>query len=317
MHNHNHAHDHSHGHTNNKKVLLFSFLIITIYMVVEAIGGYVTNSLALLSDAGHMLSDSVALGIALLAMIFGQKAANRGKTYGYRRFEMLAALLNGITLIGISGYIFYEAISRLSHPPEVATTGMLIISSIGLLVNLLVAWLMMRGGDTEHNLNMRGAYLHVISDMLGSVGAIVAALLMIFFGWGWADIAASVIVAALVLRSGYQVTRSSIHVLMEGAPASVELDALLEQIRNVPGVRGIHDVHAWTITSSQHAFTAHIEVDGALTLDETSVIREEIEHRLAHEDIQHVVLQFESLSHNHDRSLLCTIRGGAVHAHSH
>ncbi|GBF76163.1 cation transporter [Paenibacillus sp. 598K] len=317
MHNHNHAHDHSHGHTNNKKVLLFSFLIITIYMIVEAVGGYVTNSLALLSDAGHMLSDSVALGIALLAMIFGQKAANRGKTYGYRRFEMLAALLNGITLIGISGYIFYEAISRLSHPPEVATTGMLIISSIGLFVNLLVAWMMMRGGDTEHNLNMRGAYLHVISDMLGSVGAIVAALLMIFFGWGWADIAASVIVAALVLRSGYQVTRSSIHVLMEGAPAGVELDALLQQIRSVPGVRGIHDVHIWTITSSQHAFTAHIEVDGGLTLDETSAMREEIEHRLAHEDIQHVVLQFESSSHTHDRSLLCTIRGGAVHAHSH
>ena len=169
-HHHNHDHGHQHAHPNNKKVLLFSFIIITLYMIVEAVGGFVTNSLALISDAGHMLSDAVALGIALLAFTFGEKAVNTGKTYGYRRFEILAATLNGVTLIAISLYIFYEAIGRFIHPPEVATVGMLIISIVGLLVNILVAWIMMRGSDTENNLNMRGAYLHVISDMLGSIG---------------------------------------------------------------------------------------------------------------------------------------------------
>ena len=305
---HNHADNHNHGHTNNKKILLLSFFIITFYMVVEAIGGLLTNSLALLSDAGHMLSDSIALGIALLAFTFGQKAAHQSKTYGYRRFEILAALLNGLTLMGISLYIFYEAIVRLSHPPEVATMGMLIISSIGLLVNILVAWMMIRGADTEHNLNMRGAYLHVISDMLGSVGAIAAALLMLFFGWGWADIAASVIVAVLVLRSGYKVTRSSLHVLMEGTPASMELNDIVRSIQEVEGVKGIHDVHVWTITSSLHALTAHIEVDASLTIAHTEAIRQEIEHRLAHQDIQHVTLQIESDGHGHEQSVLCTVK---------
>ena len=179
-------HDHNHAHGINKKTLLISFLIITSYMLVEAVGGYVTNSLALLSDAGHMLSDAVSLGIALLAFTFGEKAANHSKTYGYKRFEVLAAVFNGVTLILIALFIFFEAIERFANPPEVATTGMLVISSIGLAVNILVAWIMMRGGDTEENLNMRGAYLHVISDMLGSVGAVIAALLIMFFGWGWA-----------------------------------------------------------------------------------------------------------------------------------
>ncbi len=186
---------------------------------MEAFGGFITNSLALLSDAGHMLSDSIALGVALLAFTFSEKKVNTGKTYGYRRFEILAAALNGITLIVVSLYIFFEAINRFISPPEVATLGMLIISVIGLLVNILVAWVMMRKSDTENNLNMRGAYLHVISDMLGSIGAIAAALLMMFFNWSWADPLASVIVAALVLRSGYYVTKSALNVLMEGTPA--------------------------------------------------------------------------------------------------
>lgn len=177
-HNHDHSHDHTHG--ANKKVLIVSFIIITSYMIVEAIGGYLTNSLALLSDAGHMLSDSISLAIALLAFIVGEKAASYSKTYGYKRFEILAAVLNGVTLILIALFIFYEAIERFTNSPEVATTGMLIISIIGLLINILVAWIMMRGSDTKDNLNMRGAYLHVLSDMLGSVGAIVAALLIMF-----------------------------------------------------------------------------------------------------------------------------------------
>ncbi|MGI2294109.1 cation diffusion facilitator family transporter [Paenibacillus sp. GXUN7292] len=316
-HGHNHDHGHNHAHTNNKKILLISFIIITFYMIIEAVGGFITNSLALLSDAGHMLSDSIALGIAMMAFTFGEKAVNMGKTYGYRRFEILAATLNGITLIGISVYIFYEAIDRFSNPPEVATTGMLVISSIGLLVNVLVAWIMMRGSDTEHNLNMRGAYLHVISDMLGSVGAIAAALLMMFFGWGWADPLASVIVAALVLRSGYYVTKSSLHVLMEGAPKSINLNEIVNMMQQVEGVNGVHDVHIWSITSSLNALTAHIVVEGNKTVHEAEAILRKIEHLLEHEGIQHVTLQMESEEHIHENSILCSIKASSAAAHAH
>ncbi len=233
---HDHGHDHTHG--ANKKVLLISFIIITLYMIVEAIGGFLTNSLALLADAGHMLSDAISLGIALLAFTLGEKAANYSKTFGYKRFEILAAVLNGLTLIIIAVFIFYEAINRFQNPPEVASSGMLIIATIGLLVNILVAWIMMRGGDVEENLNMRGAYLHVISDMLGSIGAIIAALLIIFFDWGWADPLASVIVAVLVLRSGYFVTKAGLHVLMEGTPQNVDLDEVIKTIQATKGIRG-------------------------------------------------------------------------------
>lgn len=317
---HDHQHDHGHHHHGanaNKKVLLFSFIIITGYMIVEAIGGFMTNSLALISDAGHMLSDAIALGVALLAFTFGAKAVNMGKTFGYRRFEILAAALNGITLIAISLYIFYEAIERFLHPPEVATLGMLIISVIGLLVNILVAWIMMRGSDTDHNLNMRGAYLHVISDMLGSIGAIAAALLMMFFGWGWADPLASVIVAALVLRSGFYVTKSALNVLMEGTPANVDVGDLVETIKQVDGVKGVHDVHVWSITSNLNALTAHVVVDGTLSIYEAEVLVQKIEHMLEHKEIKHVTLQVESEKHLHDTSVLCTVKADAPDAHAH
>jgi cobalt-zinc-cadmium efflux system protein len=315
---HHHDHGHDHGQTNNnKKILLISFIIITAYMVIEAVGGFMTNSLALLSDAGHMLSDSLALAIALLAFKFGEKAVSTGKTYGYRRFEILAATLNGLTLIGVSLYIFYEAIERFANPPEVATVGMLIISTIGLLINILVAWIMMRGGDTEHNLNMRGAFLHVISDMLGSVGAIAAALLMMFFGWGWADPLASVIVAVLVLRSGYIVSKSSLHVLMEGTPRNMKVEDIAQAIREVDGVKGVHDLHIWSITSNMHALTAHIVVDGNKTVYETEALLHKVEHMLEHKDIRHVTLQVESENHTHKDDLLCTIKASLPDAHAH
>lgn len=313
-HNHDHGHDHIHG--ANKKVLLLSFIIITSYMVIEAIGGFLTNSLALLSDAGHMLSDSISLAIALLAFIFGEKAASFSKTYGYKRFEILAAVLNGVTLILIALFIFYEAIERFANPPEVATTGMLIISVIGLLINIVVAWIMMRGGDTEDNLNMRGAFLHVLSDMLGSVGAIIAALVIMFFGWGWADPLASVIVALLVLRSGYFVTKSAIHVLMEGTPSNVDVQEIIQIMEQTEGVQSIHDLHIWTITSGTNALSCHAVVDDQLTIGESEHILREIEHNLEHKGIKHITIQLETAANRHDESILCNLKSESVH-HDH
>ncbi|KKB33579.1 cation diffusion facilitator family transporter [Bacillus thermotolerans] len=313
------AHDHSHSHTHgaNKKVLLISFIIITSYMVIEAIGGFLTNSLALLSDAGHMLSDSISLAIALVAFKLAEKAASHSKTFGYKRFEILAAVINGVTLILIALYIFYEAIERFANPPEVATTGMLVISSVGLAVNIVVAWVMMRGGDTEENLNMRGAFLHVLSDMLGSVGAIVAALLIMFFGWGWADPLASVIVAILVLRSGYYVTKAATHVLMEGTPQNVDVDDVIHTLKNTKGIQDIHDLHVWSITSGLNALSCHAIVDDELTIAESEGILREIEHDLEHKGITHVTIQMETMAHKHDDSILCNAKNEPSHGHHH
>ncbi|MFD2114318.1 cation diffusion facilitator family transporter [Paenibacillus yanchengensis] len=297
------GHDHTHG--ANKKTLLISFLVITAFMVVEVIGGVITNSLALIADAGHMLSDSISLFIALIAFTLGEKAANYAKTYGYKRVEILAAIFNGVTLLGISIYIFYEAYHRLSAPPDVASKGMLIVASIGLLVNILVAFIMLRGGDTKENLNMRAAFLHVLGDLLGSVGAVVAALLIIFFDFGWADPVASILVSLLILLSGWRVTKDAVHVLMEGTPANVDVPEIIQMIEHVDGVISIHDLHVWSITSGQNALSCHIVVDGSLTVEKSQQLLRKIEHELEHKVINHVTIQLETDTHPHEDSLMC------------
>ena len=310
------SHEHNHTHGANKKTLMISFIIITGYMIIEAIGGILTNSLALLADAGHMLSDSISLGVGLLAFILGEKAADYSKTYGYKRFEILAAVFNGVTLVLIAIYIFYEAYQRFTDPPEVASTGMLIIATIGLLVNILVAWILMRGGDTKENLNIRAAFLHVIGDLLGSVGAIIAALMILFFNWGWADPLASVIVAVLVLISGWRVTKDAVHVLMEGTPKNVEIDAVIKTIESIPGVNNMHDLHVWSITSGQNALSCHVVVDGTISIQESQEILRTIEDELEDENIGHATIQMMSENYPHKDSLRCR-DDDLTHSHEH
>ena len=284
---------------------MIAFLITTVYMVIEAVGGFLTNSLALIADAGHMLSDSVSLGIGFLAFTIGEKAADQLKTYGYKRFEILAAVFNGVTLVLIAVYIFYEAYQRFDNPPEVASTGMLMIAVFGLLINVFVAWIMMRGGDTKENLNLRAAFLHVLGDLLGSVGAITAALLIIFFGWNWADPLASVIVAVLVLISGWRVTKESIHVLMEGTPKNVDIDEVTAAIETIPGVRNIHDLHVWSITSGKNALSGHVVINEDISFKESQDILRRIEETLADQKIGHVTVQLENEDHPHENSIMC------------
>jgi cobalt-zinc-cadmium efflux system protein len=293
-HSHGHGHGHSHSHTNNKKALFWAFLLIATFMVVEVIGGVITNSLALLSDAGHMLSDAAALGLSLFAMKLGEKNATQSKTYGFKRFEIIAAALNGLTLIVISIYIFVEAYQRFTDPPEVQSLGMLTISVIGLLVNIIAAWILM-SGDKDENLNVRSAFLHVIGDMLGSVGAITAALLIYFFGWGLADPIASVAVAILIIISGWRVTKDSFHVLMEGAPEQVKLDEVKDEILKIPEVKDVHDVHVWSITSGVFMLSGHIAVEGEGSHDR--VLHKA--QRLLHDKfgIDHSTLQVEGEEH--------------------
>ncbi|WP_070119537.1 cation diffusion facilitator family transporter [Bacillus marinisedimentorum] len=286
-HSHNHAHDHSHN--ANKKALLFSFVIITGFMIVEVIGGILTNSLALLSDAGHMLSDAAALGLSLVAFKIGERGASAAKTYGYKRFEILAAFLNGMTLLIISIYIFWEAFHRFTEPPEVSS-GMLIIGAIGLAVNLLVAWVLMKG-DTSENLNMRSAFLHVLGDLLGSVGAVAAGLLILFFNWNIADPIASVLVAGLILVSGWRVTRDSFHVLMEGNPPHVDYKEVRQKLLNITGVSEVHDLHIWSITSDFHPFTGHLIVER--DADRDRILKEAEELLAADYHINHTTIQVE------------------------
>ncbi|MCP1661270.1 cation diffusion facilitator family transporter [Neisseria perflava] len=316
-HHHDHSHDHAHTHTANKKVLGVSFAVIALFMLVEAVGGWLTHSLALLSDAGHMFSDAFSLGVALLAFKFGERDTTLSKTFGYKRFEILTAAFNGLTLMVIAALIFYEAVKRLIEPPEIATVGMLVISVIGLLVNIAVAVYMLRNSDTQDNVNMRGAYLHVISDLFGSIGAIVAALLMMAYGWQWADPVASVLVAALVGRSGWHLLKQTLHILMEGAPENIHTDEVLAVIQKAKGVESVHDLHVWTITSNVNVLSCHIVVDGALTVAQAEQLVYQIEHDLSHLNIAHCTIQVESRRHPHENSVLCPIGKESEHEHSH
>ena len=255
-----HHHGHSHSHASaNKKALFWAFILITAFMAVEFIGGFLTNSLALLSDAGHMLSDSAALGLSFVAILLGTRKATGEKSFGYRRFEILAAAVNGITLIVIAAVIMFEAVRRFMAPPEVQSTGMLVIAVLGLLVNIAAAVILMRG-EKDDNLNVRSAFLHVIGDMLGSVGAITAAVLMILFGWWIADPIASIIVSILVLVSGWRVTKDAANVLMESSPDGIDPEEVRRSLEQLDEVTDVHDLHIWSITPDEPLLSCHMTI---------------------------------------------------------
>ncbi len=299
-HNHTHSHTHthnqgghSHGHNANKKALTISFCLIASFMLVEFIGGILTNSLALLSDAGHMLSDAVALGLSLAALIFGERAATLDKTYGYKRFEILAALLNGIALVALSIYILYEAVVRLSSPPMVIGKGMIIISVIGFVINIIVAWILSRG-ETKDNLNIKSAFMHVLGDLLGSVGAIIAALLIIFLGWNIADPIASMIVSVLVLYSGWHILKDSVNILMESKPANINAEEVKHAIKSIEGVIDIHDLHIWMITQEFLSLTTHVSVED--NTDRDLLLSRIIETIKQTTGIAHITVQLEGVN---------------------
>ena len=263
---HEHAHGHDHGHgiggkrEGNTSALRWAFGITTLILVAEAVGGWLTNSLALLSDAGHMLSDAASLGLSLLAIHFAQKPASASKSYGYRRLEILAALANGVALFVIAVAISWEAAHRLLAPPPVASLPMMGIAGIGLAANLASAWVLLHQGDVKDNLNLRSAYLHVLGDALGSVGALLAGALMYFYDWYIADPIVSVAVALLILRGAWGVVSQSLHILMEGTPAGSNIEAMIASLETIPGVCNVHDVHVWTVTSGYDVFSCHLVV---------------------------------------------------------
>ncbi|MEX2140315.1 MAG: cation diffusion facilitator family transporter [Pirellulales bacterium] len=292
---HPHAHhaancdEHSHGRARDRQRLAIVLILVTVYMLAEFIGGVLTNSLALVADAGHMLSDAAALALSLFALWIAERPANPRRTYGYYRAEILAALVNGATLIAIAILIFVEAYRRFAEPPEVMGGAMMAIAGGGLAINAIGLWLL--HSSQSGSLNLRAAWLHLLGDALGSVGAIAAGLLIWGFGWYWADPLASVLIGALVLYSSWSLVKESVAVLMESTPKNLDVDCIRDAVVNLDGVEDVHALHVWSITSGLDSLSAHVVVtDG----EEHAVVLGRV-RQLLHDrfDIDHITIQIE------------------------
>lgn len=293
MHDHGHDHSRQHGRADTRP-LVIALAITGGFMVVEIMGGLATGSLALLADAGHMATDAAALALALFAIWLAQRPATPQRSFGFARAEVLAALINAATLVAISIYIFREAFSRIGEPPEIDSGPMLVVSTIGLLANVASAWVLSRGGGHEHNLNTRGAFLHVIGDLLGSVGAIVAAIVMLATGWYLADPILSAGIGLLILWSSWRLLRETVEVLLEATPRDISPGEVSAAMGEVPGVAGVHDLHIWTVTSGFIALSAHVEVEEMEPWNRTLVrLTDTVRERFG---IAHVTLQPETVS---------------------
>lgn len=292
-HHHDHPHGHSHAHHHeprkSQRILSIVLALNFVYMLAEVVGGYLANSLALLSDAGHMLTDVAALALSLFAARFAMRPATPRKTYGYYRMEILAALANGVTLILISLLICYEAWHRLRQAEIVDAKTMIVISLGGLLVNIISAKVL--HGAHTHDLNLHGAFLHVLGDLFGSVAAVGAALLILWRGWLWADPVFSVVIGLLIVYSSWRLVSNAVNILLEGTPAHINAAAVEVAMRAVPGVRDVHDLHIWTITSNRYAVTAHVIIDEAS--NSYQILRELRELLSSRFSLTHSTLQIE------------------------
>ena len=285
----NHDHRH-HSSSNSWRRLSLVLLLTALYMVLEVIGGLWTGSLALLADAGHMFTDVAALILALTAVWFGSRPATSKKTFGYYRLEIIAALVNGVALVVMSLLIFYGAYERWFEPPVVRSGPMMVVAAGGLIVNLICAWIL--HGRHEIDLNIRGAWMHVMGDALGSVAAILAGACMAIFGWYQADALFSVVIGLLIIWGSVRLIRESTNVLLEGTPAHINLAAVEDAILATDGVANVHDLHIWTITSGRDALSAH--VIHAQSISQPDLLRElraKLHDRFG---VDHLTIQMET-----------------------
>src|SRR5215208_3599649 len=253
--NHGHSHGAHGGDARSTRALTWSLVLTSLILVAEGVGGWLSNSLALLSDAGHVLTDAGALGLSLFVAWLARQSASAAKTYGYLRWEILAALINGATLLLISVWIVIEAVLRFRNPEPVQGGLMLVIALVGFGINGVAVWLL--HGERDGSLNIRGAYLHVLGDMLASGGTVVAALIIRATGWLGADPVASLVTTVLIMAGAWRLVRESVDVLLEAAPAHIALDAVRTRLTALPGVESVHDLHVWTVTSGMVAMSAH------------------------------------------------------------
>ena len=278
-------------HTETLRLKL-ALAISCIYFFAELIGGFLTNSLALLSDAGHMLSDIAALALSLFAFRIAKRPATVSSTYGYHRAEILAALFNGLTLWLIVGVIFAAAYNRFLDPPAVESYGMMIVASLGLVVNVVAGAVLY--GSHHHNLNLRGAFLHVVSDALGSVGAIAASVIMLFTGWYVADPVISILIGLLILHSSWNLVKESLSVLMQAVPKGIRLEDVQQALEGVEGVSKVHDLHVWAVTSDIFTLSAHAVVENGGDFHQVlNGIEDTLKERF---NIEHTTIQLETES---------------------
>jgi cobalt-zinc-cadmium efflux system protein len=283
--------DHRHRHSSDNRRRLSLVLSLTaVYMIAEAFGGWWTGSLALLADAGHMFTDVAALALALTALWFGSRPATSRKTFGYYRLEIIAALVNGVALVVISLFIFYGAYERWFSTPVIRSGPMIVLAAGGLAINLICAWILHRRDEVD--LNIRGAWLHVMGDALGSVAAILAGVCMLLFGWYRADAVFSVVIGLLIIWGSVRLIRESTNVLLEGTPAHINLAAVEDAILATAGVSNVHDLHVWTITSGREALSAH--VIHAASISQPDLLRElrmKLHDRFG---VDHLTIQMET-----------------------
>jgi cobalt-zinc-cadmium efflux system protein len=292
---HGHGHDHGHDHdyrAASRKALSIALVLLIAIFVAELVGGLLSGSLALLADAAHLLTDVAAIILALVAQWFGTRPSCATRSYGFRRVEILAALINGVTLWGISGYIVYEAIGRLQHPPEVASVPLIVIAAVGLVVQTVAAMVLARASG--ESLNVRGAYVHAATDAVQSAAVVVVGLVMWWTGWWVLDPIVSVAIAVLITWSGGKIVWEATHVLLEGTPPEVDLEAVARHVSNTPGVRAIADLHAWSITTGYNALSAHILANANLTADQREGLRDRLAAKLTESfPLHHLTLQVE------------------------
>ena len=304
-----HGHGHGHGHGlsaagAHRRRLVVVLVITTAVLVVEVVAGLLTGSLALLADAGHLFTDSAGIGLALLAVQFAARPATPERTYGYYRLEILAAMANAVLLLGVSVAVLAEAWRRWAGEPQVSSGPMLVVAVLGLVANA-ASMLVLRAGARE-SLNLRGAYLEVLGDALGSVAVIVAALVIAVTGWVRADVVASVVVALLILPRTWSLLREAIDVLLQATPKDVDLAEVRAHIEELPGVLGAHDLHAWTLTSGVPVLSVHVVVDEAVLADGGGgrVLDALADCLGDHFDVEHCTFQLEPPTHAaHERSL--------------
>lgn len=281
------GHDHAHGRTANAAALTKALLLTGTFLVIEVIAGILTNSLALISDAAHMMTDTAGLAIALAAIKIGERPADSRRTFGYQRFEILAAAFNAIMLFVVAGYILYEGYHRLMQPSEIKSLPMLAVAVAGLVTNLIAMRLLESG--KEHSLNVKGAYLEVWSDMLGSIGVIAAAIIIWLTGWVWVDAVVAVGIGLWVLPRTWKLFKETVNILLEGVPENIDRDAVAAALKALPGVRDLHDLHLWALTSNVPSLSVHIVLAPAASGEDTRKAVEallELRFHITHTTVQ-------------------------------
>ncbi|MGV9770389.1 cation diffusion facilitator family transporter [Streptosporangium sp. NPDC003464] len=297
------GHGHGHGHTEptaaaaHRGRLAIVLLLTTGVLVVEAVGAVLSGSLALLADAGHMATDAAGVALALFAIWVAGKPASAQRTFGYQRAEILAAAINAVVLLALSAYILYEAVRRFTDPEPVGGTVMLVAAVAGLVANAIGLWLLRRG--QAESLNLRGAYLEVLGDLLGSVAVIVAAVVIALTGWTTVDPIVSVVIALLIVPRTWSLLREAVNILLEAAPKGVDLEEVRRHLMEAPGVLDVHDLHAWTITSGVPVMSAHVVVEERVLADGAfGQVLDRLHECLAgHFDVEHSTLQLEPAGH--------------------